>query len=111
MTDFYTANVNLRKECIQFITRHLENIEGQKQSLIDDALDPDEDDIYFDLPTAIYFDRNDYGITYAITNVRLEDGNIWFNGISTYDHSDEFSFGPNELETTALAEIADLLAL
>jgi len=109
MTDFYTRNRVLRQEIVKFIEDTLKTMEGQKCSLMDDTLDQEEDDIYFDLPVAIHFGRYDYGTTYVITNVRLEDDNIWFNGLSTSDYSDEFSFSANEIETCALADIADTL--
>lgn len=110
MTDFYTKNKVFREDILKFIEDTLKTMEGQKCCLIDPALDPEEDDdIYFDLPVAIHFGRYDYGTTYVITNVRLEGENIWFNGLSTYDYSDEFSFCSGDIETTALAEVADTL--
>jgi hypothetical protein len=110
MTEFYSNwNKVLRGELIEFIERTLKTMEGQKCCLIDPALDPEEDDIYFDLPIAIHFGRYDYGTIYVVTSVRLEDDNIWFNGLSTSDYSDEFSFSANDIETSALADIADTL--
>jgi hypothetical protein len=109
MEGFYARNMVLRKDCVTFIENTLKAIEGNKCSLIDDTLDPEKDDIYFDLPVAILFDRNNYGITYFITNVRLEDDNLWFNGISSDDYSSDYSFGSGDLETQALVEIADIL--
>jgi hypothetical protein len=109
MEGFYARNMVLRKDCVTFIENTLKAIEGNKCSLIDDTLDPEEDDIYFDLPVAILFGRNDYGVTYAITNIRLEDDNLWFNGVSTDDYISDYSFAANELDTQALVEIADIL--
>lgn len=109
MSDFYTRNKVLRQDIVKFIEDTLRRMEGQKCCLIDPALDPEDDDLYFDLPVAIHFGRYDYGTTYVITSVRLEDDNIWFNGLSTSDYSDEFSFCASDIETSALAEVADTL--
>ena len=108
MTDFYTKNSILRKEIIQFIEDTLKTMENQKCCLIDPALNPDEDDIYWDLPLVVHFGKWEYGVEYAITNVRIEDGNLWFNG-HTPTEGNEYSFGAGEIETCALAEIADTL--
>lgn len=109
MIDFYAKDKLFRNEIIQFIKDVLNTIEDQKCCLIDPELDPEEDDIYFDLPVAIHFGRYDYGATYVITNVRLENDSVWFNGLSTGDYSDEFSFTAEEMETSALADVADTL--
>lgn len=109
MTDFLKKNEILRKEIVQFIEDKLKTIENQKCSLIDPALDPDEDDIYWDLPIAIHFGKWEYGIEYFITNVRLEDNDLWFNG-HTPTEGDEYSFSANEIDTYALALIADTIS-
>lgn len=107
MMSFYDKGIMLRRECLKFIEDTLRTMEDQKCCFLDPALDPEEDDIYFDLPVAIHFGRYDYGTTYVITNARLENDEVWFNGLSTYDYSDEFSFGTGEVETSSLTEIAD----
>lgn len=109
MIDFYDKAVSLRRECIATIESILKTMENEQCSLLDPALDPEEDDIYFDLPTAIHFGRYDYGTSYYITSVRLEDGEVWFNGVSSYDYGDEFSFGTGEVEIHSLADVADQL--
>lgn len=108
MTDFMSRNMNLRIDCIFSIEESLKEMEGNKCSLIDPALNPEEDDIYWDLPLVVHFGKWEYGVEYAITDVRLEDGNLWFNG-HTPDTGDEYSFAPSQLETWALTEIADTL--
>ena len=109
MTDFYDKAISLRRECMATIESILKTMENEQCSLLDPALDPEEDDIYFDLPTAVHFGRYDYGINFYITSVRLEDGEIWFNGVSSSDHGDEYSFGTGEVEIHSLADVADLL--
>lgn len=108
MTDFYNRNINLRQECIQSIEDSLRVIEGHQCSLIDPELDPEEDDIYWDLPMVIYFGKYDYGIEYHITSVRLENESVWFNGRER-DNGDEYSFSASQLDMWALSEIADTL--
>jgi len=110
MTDFYNRNILLRMECLKSIEESLMAIEGHRYSLIDPTLDPEEDDIYWDLPMAIHFGKYGYGIEYNITSVRLENGgnSLWFNGRDR-DHGDEYSFGPSEVDLWVLSEIADTL--
>jgi hypothetical protein len=109
MTDFMSRNMNLRIECIFSIEESLKDMEGQKCSLISPELNEEEDDIYWDLPLVVHFGKYEYGVEYAITNVRIEDGNLWFNGHTPAD-GDEYSFSADELETWALSDIADTLA-
>lgn len=108
MTDFYNKNILLRQECIQSIEDSLNKIENKQWCLIDAALDPEEDDIYWDLPMAIYFGKYDYGVEYYITGARLENDSVWFNGRER-DHGDEYSFSASQLDMWALSEIADTL--
>jgi hypothetical protein len=108
MTDFMHKNTALRLECIKSIEDSLKKIEGHQYSLIDPTLDPEEDDIYWDLPMAIHFGKYGYGIEYNITSVRLENDDIWFNGRDR-DQGDEFSFGSGEVDLWVLSEIADTL--
>jgi hypothetical protein len=109
MTHFLHKNTALRQECIQSIEDSLKTMKNQQCCLIDPALDPEEDDIYWDLPLVVHFGKWEYGVEYAITNVRIEDGNLWFNGHTPAD-GDEYSFSADELETWALSDIADTLA-
>jgi len=108
MTHFMHKNTALRLDCIKSIEDSLKKIEGQQHCLISPELDPEEDDIYWDLPTVIYFGKYDYGVVYNITSVRLENDDIWFNGRDR-DHGDEYSFGPSEVDLWVLSEIADTL--
>lgn len=108
MTHFFYKNTALRLECIKSIEDSLRTMEGQKCSLISPELNEEDNDIYWDLPLVIHFGKWEYGVEYAITNVRIEDGNLWFNG-HTPDTGDEYSFSADELEMWALSEIADTL--
>lgn len=108
MTHFMHKNTALRLECIKSIEDSLKKIEGQQHCLISPDLNPDEDDIYWDLPLVVHFGKWEYGVEYAITNVRLENDSLWFNG-HTPDTGDEYSFAPSELDMWALTEIADTL--
>jgi hypothetical protein len=108
MTHFLHKNTALRQECIQSIEDSLKTMENQQCCLIDPALDPEEDDIYWDLPLVVHFGKYEYGVEYAITNVRLENDSVWFNG-HTPTEGDEYSFAPSELEMWALTQIADTL--
>lgn len=109
MKDFLHKNEILRKDIVQYIEDTLKTMENQKCCLIDPALNSDEDDIYWDLPLVVHFGKYEYGVEYAITNVRIEDGNLWFNGHSPMDDNDEYSFSANELDTYALGLVADTL--
>jgi hypothetical protein len=108
MKDFMTKNMLLRQECMQSIEKSLMEIEGHECSLINPELNPEEDDIYWDLPMVVHFGKWEYGTEYAITSARLENDNLWFNG-HTPETGDEYTFTASQLDMWALSEIADTL--
>ena len=63
------------------------------------------------LPQATYVGKHEYTYFFAITSITLENDNVWFNGVSIGEDSEDHNFGTSEVDVACLCDSADLLTL
>jgi len=101
---------DLRDECVKYITNFLKENNNRFDFTTQEEIEDEEfTEVAWQLPQVTYIGKHEYTTFYAITSVRIENDNLWFNGVSIGENSDEYSFGSTEVDLACLCDCSDLL--
>lgn len=111
MGQFVDKYNSLRDESLKYIRDYFNNnnitrfeFATQEEIESDDFIDT-----MWEFPQMTVVGKMDYTYYYSITSITLEDGNLWFNGVSIGEDSDEYNFGETEVDVACLCDSSDLL--
>lgn len=111
MSYFTAKYLELRKESLEYIREFFkkDNITRYEFVSPDEIESDDFTDNHWQYPQATVVGRHEHTYYYTITSITLEDGNLWFNGVSIGEDSDDYNFGETEVDVACLCDSADLL--
>jgi hypothetical protein len=110
MSDFIRKYGELRDECVKYITDFLKENGGRFEFATTDEIESEDfTEFAWQLPQATYIGKHEYTTFYAITSITLENDNLWFNGVSIGEDSDDYNFGVTEMDVAGLCDCSDLL--
>jgi tRNA-dihydrouridine synthase len=111
MKNFSQRYFDLQKDSIKYITEFLEQHENKFiMATEEDMEDEDFFERAWEFPQATYVGKHDYTYYYAIYKVALEDGKVFFHGISINDENrDQYVFGVAEVDLACLVDAAALM--
>jgi len=112
MSEFIRKYGELRDEAVKYITDFIKNNGGRYEFVTTDEMEKDDfSDFAWQLPQATYVGKHEYTYYYAITSITLEDDNLWFNGVSIGEDSDDYNFGVTEMDLAGLCDCSDNLII
>jgi hypothetical protein len=107
MGNFSDKNMELRRECLNFLKEVLVK-NGGRYDFATQEEQESEDFEAWDLPIASKVDKYEDNYDYGITSITLT-GEIWFHGVCIGEDSDEYAFGEYEIQTGTLCDLCDLI--
>jgi hypothetical protein len=108
MGNFTNRNLELRRECLNFIKEQLDQYNGRYEFATLEEQEADEFEAW-DLPVVSNVDKHGFHYDYGITSITLERDSIWFNGVCVGEDSSDYAFGESEIETGTLCDLCDLI--
>jgi hypothetical protein len=111
MSDFTRKYQELRKESLEYIKDYFKNnnITRYEFATEEDIESEDFSDNQWEYPQATLVGNMDYTYYYAIVSITLENGNLWFNGVTVGEDSGDYNFSETEVDMACLCDSADLL--
>jgi hypothetical protein len=111
MSYFTKKYLDLRKESLEYIHEFFKKNEITRYEFAtqEDIESEDFADTQWEYPQATYIGKHDFTDYYAIVSITLENGNLWFNGVTVGEDSGDYNFGETEVDVACLCDSADLL--
>jgi hypothetical protein len=108
MGNFFDKNMELRRECLNFIKEAVIAKGGRYEFATQEEIDSDDFEVW-DLAIVSKVDKYEDNYDYGITSITLERDSLWFNGLCHGEDSSDYCFGESEIETSTLCDIADMV--
>ena len=108
MGNFFDKNMELRRECLNFIKEAVIAKGGRYEFATQEEIDSDDFEVW-DLAIVSKVDKYEDNYNYGITSITLERDSLWFNGLCHGEDSSDYCFGESEIETSTLCDIADMI--
>jgi hypothetical protein len=112
MSNFVGDYQELTRKAVKYITNFIKENGGRFEFVTTDEIESEEfTEFAWQLPQAIYVGKHDYTYYFAITSITLENDNLWFNGVSIGEDSNDRNFGVTEMDLAGLCDCADSLKI